>query len=89
MCEEILKLISDIQILSIQVSTTTKADVFLNYSGHVNLLEISCYKDGWNKDNEEQAKYYYKDLYMNIYSDKTILRELIKSKETLEGLLNE
>lgn len=86
MCEEILKLISDIQILSIQVSTTTKADVFLRYSGHVNLLEISYHKDGWSEDKEE---YIHKDIFMNNEYKTTIKKELIKIKEILEGLLNE
>ena len=36
--------------LAAQVSTTTKADVFVEYSGHVDLLKIRIHPEGYEGD---------------------------------------
>lgn len=32
-----------------QLNKNTKHDFFFNFSGHINRLDIDCYKDGWNE----------------------------------------
>lgn len=38
--------------LCYEISTTTKADVFFNYSPHVNYFTIYYYADGWEENKE-------------------------------------
>lgn len=41
----------EIMKLAAQVSTTTKADVFVEYSGHVDLLTVRIHPEGYEGDN--------------------------------------
>lgn len=41
----------EIMKLAAQVSTTTKADVFVEYSGHVDLLTVRIHPEGFEGDN--------------------------------------
>lgn len=41
----------EIMRLAAQVSTTTKADVFVEYSGHVDLLTVRIHPEGYEGDN--------------------------------------
>lgn len=41
----------EIMRLAAQVSTTTKADVFVEYSGHVDLLTVRIHPEGYEGDS--------------------------------------
>lgn len=43
------ELIQEIILKAYQISTKTKADIFVNYSGHVNNICIYVYKNGWQE----------------------------------------
>ena len=76
------ELISKIVLKAYKISTKTKADVFVDYSGHINSFSISIYKNGWN---EKQKPDYKKDLYMRLYKDIEIENEL---EDILKILMN-
>lgn len=46
------ELIQKITLKAYKISTKTKADVFVDYSGHVNSICIYFYKNGWQEDIE-------------------------------------
>ena len=68
--------------MAYELSTETKADVFINYHPHVNYLGFSIYKNGWNSDAEPDIQ----EITMHISLknlDKTIkvLQEVRKELE--------
>ena len=64
---KIMQLVLDIMRLGVEISKNTKTDVFVEYSGHVDLLSVRIYEDGWEKDKE----HYSKDIYLNIADYRT------------------
>lgn len=38
-----------------QLNKNTKHDFFFNFSGHINRLDIDCYKDGWNENKNLES----------------------------------
>lgn len=38
-----------------QLNKNTKHDFFFNFSGHINGLDIDCYKDGWNENKNPES----------------------------------
>jgi len=46
-----LKDLFEIVALAVESNQTRVNDFFINYSGHVNKLNIRYYFTGWNKDN--------------------------------------
>lgn len=44
------ELIQEIALKAYEVNKGTEHTVFLNFSGHVQWLELSIYTDGWKKD---------------------------------------
>ncbi len=46
--DKIMKLVLDIMRLGVEISKNTKADVFVNYSGHVDSLDIWFFYSGWS-----------------------------------------
>ena len=59
---KIMKLVLDIMQLGIELSKNTKADVFVEYSGHVDLLSVRIYAGGWEKGVEHYDRYVYLDI---------------------------
>lgn len=59
---KILQLVLDIMKLGVEISKNTTTDVFVEYSGHVDLLSVRIYAGGWEKGKEF---YFYKDIYLN------------------------
>ncbi|KNF09843.1 hypothetical protein CLPU_1c00080 [Gottschalkia purinilytica] len=62
MKDNVYKLIGDITTLATIVSDKTEVDVFIRYSAHVHLLDVSIHPMGWNKGDERCA---YHELYIN------------------------
>ena len=58
--------------MAYEISQRTKADVFIDYSGHVNYMGYQIYKDGWKEYGEPD----YKGYVMEITSEN--LDQLIK-----------
>lgn len=82
MSKDIKKLLSDIQTLAIEITTKTKHDVFVDYAGHVNTINIRICYGGWVPDM------YTEDLlYLSLNGPHEKFRELKSCKRTLEKLL--
>lgn len=94
---------ADIKILILKivnkamlVSNNTKADVFVNYSSHINNLTVFYYIDGWDKDEDFN---YYEEIYIDKQTrEETIaklrnilleLQNLQYSQESLEASVYE
>ena len=56
-------LIVEIMRLALLVNRETSSDVFLNFSGHVNLIDIEINYDGWEarKDYDLRESFYIDD----------------------------
>jgi len=78
---KIMQLVLDIMRLGVEISQNTTTDVFVDYSGHVDQLEVRIYESGWEKDKE----HYSKDIYLNI-ADYRTEEDII---ETLEEIYAE
>ena len=78
------KLIREIMGKAFKISKTTNTDVFVEYHGHVNVISITIFKDGWKKGKEAL---YSKDIYMNRYSNEEvekILKEVLAELQEIE-----
>lgn len=47
--QELLNKIAEITKLAVYITSETDADVFIDYSGHVDDFEITIYPDGWRR----------------------------------------
>ena len=87
-----MQLILDIMRLSIEISENSKTDVFLEYCGTENLLDIRIYKGVWTS---RRVCDYDRYVYLNIKPDRTeedvikrleeIYAEIAKYKEELNA----
>lgn len=76
------KLIKEIIFKAYQISTKTKADVFIDYQAHVNWLYVKYYKNGWKSGIEADFD---KCIDLRLKSiSKTQLESTLKELETLE-----
>lgn len=76
------ELIQKIFLKAHEISTETKADVFVDYLGHVNNLYVWIYKDGWNENSERDFNI---DIQLDIEKEaKTKLEFTLKQLEELE-----
>lgn len=77
--EKIINLIGEITQLSIKLNKEHKDDIFVNYSGHVDLFEVSHIPGGFNKNKFMSRKVF--QLYIrNVQED-------IDKLETVKELL--
>lgn len=51
--EQVQKKLQEIISLCYEISTKTKADVFLNYSPHIAAVLISYHPNGWNSEIDD------------------------------------
>lgn len=70
-----IALVTAITELSIEISTKTTIDIFVDYHAHVNGLGIRILKNGWN------AEAYNPDF------NKTVYLDWKNAEEELQGLL--
>ncbi len=66
-----------------RINKDTEHSVFLDFSGHVNVVEVHYYKDGWQKDKNA---IYFNTIYLNSANAETEISDLL---EKLEKLKNE
>ena len=63
-----MQLVLDIMKLGVEISKNTKTDVFVNYSGHVDLLNVMIFYSGWSDGRNADYK---KDIYLNTEAYRT------------------
>lgn len=71
--------------LALQVNRETEHDVFVNFSGHVNLFLVDVYYDGWSMPCKPdfKAEFFLDDLSPDRFT------RCAKIRTQLENLLNE
>ena len=71
--------------LALRVNRETENDVFVNFSGHVNLFLVDVYYDGWSMPYKPdfKAEFYLDDLSPDRFT------RCAKIQAELEKLLNE
>lgn len=77
------ELIQKIMLKAYQISTRTKADVFINYQSHVNCLYVEIYEVGWKSRLESNL-----DIKIDLKFEseankklKFVLNELLRLEE--------
>ena len=63
-----MKLVLDILQLAVEISKNTKTDVFINYSGHVDSLDIMIFHGGWSDGRSGDYK---KSIYLDTAKYRT------------------
>lgn len=71
-----MQLILDIMQLGVEISKTTKADVFVSYSGHVDLFNVRAFKNGWGNRLDGG---YERDIYLNVDGDYRTEEDIIET----------
>lgn len=64
-----------------EINEETKHTVFLDFSGHVDKLQIRIYEKGW-KDEEDATLN--KEAYLDESTSKEQLKEILKELEKIE-----
>ena len=80
-----MQLVLDIMQLAVEISENTKADVFVEYSGHVDQLSVRIYKGGWEKGKDEEL---YKNIYLNANGYRTEEDIIASLEEIYAELVN-
>ena len=76
------ELIQEIILKAYKISTTTKADVFINYQAHVNWLCVQYYKNGWKSGIDADFN---KCIKLKLKSiSKTELKSVLTELDNLE-----
>ena len=71
-----MQLVLDIMQLAVEISKNTKADVFVNYSGHVDWFDVRIYDCGWTEGCVcDYTKYIYLDT-DDYRTEETIIETL-------------
>lgn len=78
--EEIEELILKINLLAYRIGAKTNHDVFVNFSSHVNYLEVEICKNGWVYSKKSSN---FKVIRLN---NETAIEELQKTIKVLEKL---
>lgn len=67
--------------LAMKVSEKTKADAFVRYYGHVDMLAVDIHTSGWERNHAPEEQYQMCD------SDDDIIENLDNAIRSLESLL--
>ena len=78
MKNEKMQLILEIMRLGIEITNTTDADIFVNYSGHTNQLDVDIHSSGWETKHGPDI-----DGSFTVYIDKNQYRT---EKDILKNL---
>ena len=63
-----MQLVLDILQLAVEISQNTKTDVFVDYSGHVDLLKVMIFNSGWSDGSSGDYK---KSIYLDTTEYRT------------------
>ncbi len=77
--------VTELMKLSIAVSVKTKADAFVRYAGHVDLLEVDILPNGWKEDFTEDEREHYEMWHTDTYE--SICKNLDSIINRLNALL--
>lgn len=79
----IKELLQEIIAEAYEISNTTATDVFFSYEPHVNYYQLYYYKNGWDLENDERAKYIAsaKDI-----SEESLQKAIDELKKLREGV---
>lgn len=80
--KKMLTLVQRILTKAIEISSTSKTKVFVDYSGHVNYISIKVYNQGWNEEDPD----YREDVWFNIYGEAQCTRQLETALENLNKI---
>lgn len=80
MNKEVSKLIAEITELAVKKNSTTKADIFIGFQGHVNSFEIEVFKYGWKDKGIADYKF------SNYTEQEDFIDKLQEAKEFLETI---
>lgn len=78
------ELLQKIIIKAYEVNKNTKHSVFLNFSGHVNLLSVNYHKNGWKASSDPD---YRKEVYLNEKYADIELEQILNDIEKLEKVI--
>lgn len=73
----------EILALAIDITNNTEADVFVDYSGHVNSLYVKVFLKGWTPE------YLKHDLYKILYLNRDVVNELQEIIDYLKEIKEE
>lgn len=82
------KLAGEITTLAALITNSTEMDVFVQYSAHVDNLEIDLYQNGWKSDRNRKNTLSY-SCYIGEKQDPYSLKELYKIKRQLVQILKD
>lgn len=82
------KLAGEITTLAALITNSTEMDVFVQYSAHVDNLEIDLYQNGWESDRNSKNTLSY-SCYIGEKQDPYSLKELYKIKRQLVQILKD
>ena len=78
-----IALVTAITELAIDITNNTEADVFVDYSGHVNSLYVKVFLKGWTPE------YLKHDLYKILYLERDNVNELQEIIDYLKAIKEE
>ena len=80
MIEAMHDLIGKLTSLAYKVTNTTNADVFIDYSGHVNYITVRVYKDGWDTEKHAGIRHF---IDLSNPENVVVINGIIKELEDL------
>ena len=81
-----ITLANEVLKLSIEISTNSIIDCFVNFSSHVQLLDIKVMLKGWNSDNYEVD--YEKKVYLDWKDSEKELQAIVDYLKNLKEVFN-
>ena len=80
-----VKLLGEVMSLAYLVNQNTDYCIFVSYSGHVNLLEVSIFPS--KEEYQSEKRLYRSDIYLDDKRDIKSKKLLLEIKSTLESYL--
>lgn len=85
MSDKVIRKFVYLSELAIKVNTYTDYDVFIDFSGHVNHMNIHYYKNGYKSTENNRVDLF--NIYANHDSEKYILEVFEKAEKKLIALM--
>lgn len=80
-----IELVTQILTLSMEISTTSIIDIFVEYSSHVQALHVRCILNGWKPDCEYDFE---KGIYLDWDSSENNLQDDVEIEKELQDILD-
>ena len=85
MSEKVISKFIYLSELAIKVNTYTEHDVFIDFSGHVNSMEIHYIKNGYKDNKSKRVELFY--IHANHESEEYILKVFEEAEKKLMDLM--